>query len=93
MTKKERIELLIQAYTDDIESYDLLEKDFRKKISELQDTIRELRGRRVYAKNEIKALRLILTDPEGPWTPGVESHEERRRQKRGWSTPAVLESG
>jgi len=93
MTKKERIELLVQAYEDNIESYTLLETDFRKKIVELRDTIHKLRRRKIDAQNEIQALRLMLTYPDGPWTPSLESREDHRRQRQGWFVDAVLEAG
>jgi len=93
MTKKERIELLIHAYTDDIHSCEVLRKDSQRKVSELQGVICELRSLKIEAENEVRALRLMLTDPEGNWTSGVESHEERRRERHGWFTPEVLQSG
>lgn len=93
MTKKERIELLIQAYEDNIESYTFLEADFRMKIAELRDTIHELRRRKTDAQNEIQALRLMLTYPDGPWTSSLESREDYRRQRQGWFVDAVLEAG
>lgn len=77
MDKKERMEALIQAYEESVKSYELLMCDFQKRVSEMQDSIRDLGGKRIDARNEIKALRLLLTDPEGNWTPGLKSHEEK----------------
>jgi len=91
--RRKRIEILIRAYEDDLVGYKSLVRDFEERISELRSAICELQGKRVDAENEIKVLRLILTDPDGNWTPSLEYHEEKRRNEKGWFTPKVLEGG